>query len=119
MRGNWLLVGGLALVAVGALGLVLLGAGVLNGPAVGNARAAPSAPNGAVIFRTGSSADGRLISFNGGMMMRVGCAGCHGVDGHGLQTPMFISPDITYRNLSDSAGMREPSSDRGPTYADD
>src|SRR5579859_6304535 len=71
MRGNWLLVGGLSLVAVGALGLVLLGAGVLNGPAVGNVGAAPSAANGVVIFRTGASADGHPIPFNGSLMMRV------------------------------------------------
>jgi cytochrome c oxidase subunit II len=119
VRGNWTLVGGLLLVAVGALGLVLLGAGVLSGPSVGTAGAEPSAANGAVIFRTGASADGRLIPFSGGMMMRVGCAGCHAVDGHGLQTPMFISPNISYRNLTDPAGMQEPSGDRGPTYTDD
>jgi hypothetical protein len=113
MRGvNSLLVGGLVLVAVGALGLVLLGSGVLGGPAVGTVGVEPSAANGAVVFRTGASADGRPIPFSGGMMMRVGCAGCHVVDGHGLQTPMFISPNITHRNLTDPAGPQESSGNR-------
>jgi mono/diheme cytochrome c family protein len=32
------------------------------------------------------------------MMMRVGCAGCHGLNGHGLSTPMFAAPNIAYGN---------------------
>jgi hypothetical protein len=32
---------------------------------------------------------------------------------------MFLSPDITYRNLTDPAGMLEPDGGRGPRYTDD
>lgn len=49
-------------------------------------------------------------------MMSMSCASCHGVDGRGLATPMFTSPDISYRNLTDPAGMLEPDGGRGPTY---
>lgn len=49
----------------------------------------------------------------------MSCANCHGLDGHGLRTPMFVSPNITCRNLSDPAGMLEPDGTRGPTYSDD
>ncbi len=52
-------------------------------------------------------------------MMRTSCASCHGLDGHGLRTPMFVSPNITYRNLTDPAGMLEPDGTRGPTYTND
>jgi mono/diheme cytochrome c family protein len=52
------------------------------------------------------------------MMMPLNCAGCHGPDGHGIDTPMFESPNITYRNLTDPAGMREPDGTRGPRYTD-
>ncbi len=52
-------------------------------------------------------------------MMRASCASCHGLDGHGLRTPMFVGPNITYRNLTDSAGMLEPDGTRGPIYTDD
>ena len=53
------------------------------------------------------------------VMMSLSCATCHGADGHGLQTPMFTSPDITYANLTDPSGMIEPDGERGPTYTDD
>jgi cytochrome c oxidase subunit II len=119
MRGNALLIAGLVLVGLGALGLLLLGIGILGGPAPGSAGVEPSAAAGALIFRTGAAPDGRPIPYSGGMMMRIGCAGCHGVDGHGLQTPMFLSPDISYRNLTDPAGMREPGGERGSIYTDD
>jgi mono/diheme cytochrome c family protein len=62
--------------------------------------------------------DGQPIRFTGGMPMRLACADCHGLEGRGLRTPMFISPDITYRNLTDPAGMLEPDGERGPTYTD-
>jgi hypothetical protein len=29
---------------------------------------------------------------------------------------MFVAPNITYANLTDPAGMREPTGERGPTY---
>lgn len=53
------------------------------------------------------------------MPMQMACAGCHGVDGRGLRTMMFTSPDVTYRNLTDPAGMIEPDGGRGPRYTDD
>jgi cytochrome c len=52
-------------------------------------------------------------------MMRSGCAGCHGADGHGLRTMMSTTPDITYPNLTDPSGMREPDGSRGPTFTDE
>lgn len=73
---------------------------------------------GAWIFQTGTDADGQPIPYTGGMMMRTSCANCHGRDGRGLRTGMFISLDITYRNLTDPAGMLEPDGERGPTYTD-
>jgi hypothetical protein len=70
------------------------------------------------IYRTGTDARGAPIPFSGGMMMRVGCAGCHGPNGHGLSTPMFTAPNITYNNLTDPRGMLDPDGTRGPTYTD-
>lgn len=113
MRAKGLLLAGVALLIVGAGGLVLLGSGVL----VQRAGTAPD--RGAWIFRAGTDPDGRPIPYAGGMMMPMSCAGCHGVDGHGLQTPMFVSPNITHRNLTNPAGMLEPDGTRGPRYTDD
>ncbi len=31
---------------------------------------------------------------------------------------MFVSPNISYANLTDPAGMREPDGSRGPLYTD-
>ncbi|HJW76257.1 MAG TPA: hypothetical protein VJ787_11435 [Thermoleophilia bacterium] len=70
------------------------------------------------IYRTGTDPGGRPIPSSGGMMMRVGCAGCHGRDGRGLSTPMFRAPDITYANLTDPKGMLEADGVRGPTFTD-
>ncbi len=52
-------------------------------------------------------------------MMMGGCASCHGSNGHGLKMMMFTSPNITYANLTDPAGMVEPDGTRGSTYTDD
>ncbi len=115
MKGTVLLFSGLALLAVGIAGLALLSSGVLaTGPSAG----AP-AERGAWIYRTGTDPNGQPIPYSGGMMMRMSCANCHGVDGHGLRTPMFVSPDITYHNLTDPAGTVEPDGMRGPTYTDE
>lgn len=114
MHNRSFLIAGLALLAVGLLGLALLGTGLL-GPRVA---AGDAAARGERIFRTGTDVTGRAIPYSGGMMMRMACADCHGVDGHGRRTPMFLSPDITYRNLTDPAGMVEPDGQRGPTYTD-
>ncbi|MBX5491686.1 MAG: c-type cytochrome [Chloroflexi bacterium] len=114
MRQRGLLLAGLITLGLGVAGLALLSAGAL-GP-----RAALDEPaaRGAWIFRTGTRPDGSPLPYSGGMMMRLSCADCHGPDGHGLRTPMFISPDITYRNLTDPAGMLEPDGSRGSTYTD-
>lgn len=75
---------------------------------------------GGRIFRYGLDDDGNVIPRSGGMMMmRSGCAGCHGSDGTGRSTAMFVSPDITYANLTDPAGMREPDGSRGHVYTDE
>jgi cytochrome c2 len=73
------------------------------------------------IFMSGVGVDGQPLSRTGGsgMMMVSGCASCHGVDGHGLRTMMFTTPNITYANLTDPAGMLDPDGSRGPTYTDD
>jgi cytochrome c len=70
------------------------------------------------IYRTGTDPNSAPIRFNGGMMMRAACSGCHGADGHGRTTPMFTSPNITYANLTDPKGMLDPDGSRGPTYTD-
>jgi cytochrome c oxidase subunit 2 len=115
MRDQRLLLLALALFGVGLAGLLVLGATApVWRPAAGDAIA-----RGAWIFRTGTDVDGRPIPYAGGMMMRLACADCHGIDGRGLRTPMFISPDITYRNLTDPAGMLEPDGARGPRYTDE
>lgn len=113
MRGRGLLITALALIVIGIVGLILLGTGALPMNRVANT---PTA-RGEWIYRTGTDpTTGQPIPTVGGMMMRTSCVNCHGVDGHGLRTPMFISPNITYRNLTDSAGMLEPDGTRGPTY---
>jgi hypothetical protein len=76
-------------------------------------------PLGERIFRYGLDEDGDPIPRSGGMMMRTGCASCHGTDGRGRSTGMFVSPDITYANLTDAAGMREPDGSRGHTFDDE
>jgi cytochrome c oxidase subunit 2 len=110
-----LLVVGLALLTVGLGGLVGLGAiqAVVRWPP------RDAVTRGAWIYRTGTDVDGRPIAYAGGMMMRLSCADCHGIDGRGLRSPLFLSPDITYRNLTDPAGMLEPDGARGPRYTDD
>lgn len=115
MKEKGLLAVGLALLTVGLVGVALVGSGIVS---LGAAATTP-AERGAWIFRTGADPNGRPIPSSGGMMMRASCAGCHGVDGHGLRTPMFVSPNVTYRNLTDTAGMLEPDGTRGPTYTDD
>ena len=114
MRERGLLLAGLACLVIGAVGLVLLGSGVLVRRAGGDTAAA----RGEWIFRTGTDSSGRPIPYSGGMMMSMSCASCHGVDGRGVATPMFVSPDITYRNLTDPAGLAEPDGSRGPRYTD-
>lgn len=76
---------------------------------------------GARIFGWGIGTNGQPIVRTGGfgMMMNGGCASCHGSDGHGRRTMMFTTPNITYANLTDPAGMLEPDGTRGSTYTDD
>ncbi len=118
MKGKGLLLAGLAFLIIGLVGLVglaLFSSGIAPPVATGSTPAA----RGAWIFRTGADPDGQPILSSGGMMMSASCAGCHGVGGRGLRTPMFVSPNITYRNLTDPEGMLEPDGTRGPTYTAD
>ena len=95
--------------------------GPYGGPAGGTNSGDPVAL-GERIFNWGIGADGQPIVRNGGfgmMMMRSGCAGCHGSDGRGLRTMMFTTPNITYPNLTDPSGMRDPDGSRGPTFTDE
>ena len=121
MRSHGLLVTGSVLLAVGIGGLVLLAIGLLPMdqalPGIDRS-VSGSVARGEWIFRTASDVNGQFIPYSGGMMMPMSCSGCHGAEGHGIRTPMFESPDITYRNLTDPAGMREPDGTRGPRYTD-
>ncbi|MCL4505014.1 MAG: cytochrome c [Chloroflexi bacterium] len=114
MKGKGLLLAGSAFLAIGIIGLALFGSGIVPLPFVGNT----PAEQGAWIFRTGADPGGQPIPYSSGMMMRASCSGCHGVDGRGLRTPMFVSPNITYSNLTNPTGMLEPDGARGPTYTD-
>jgi cytochrome c oxidase subunit 2 len=77
------------------------------------------APLGETIFLAGVDTSGRAIPRSGGMMMvGGGCSTCHGVNGHGLSTPMFTSPNITYGNLTNPRGMLDTNGGRGPAYTD-
>ncbi len=118
MRANRLLVVGLVLLGVGLAGFALLAVVALVNDRRGDEFEDAAVANGARIFRTGRTRDGRLVPFSGGMMMSLSCAQCHGRDGRGRRTPMFVSPNITYRNLTDPAGMVEPDGERGATYTD-
>ncbi len=107
----------LALLVIGVIGLVLLNTGALG---LG-ASSSDLAARGAIIFNTGRDPDGQPIAYSGDtmMMMRASCASCHGANGQGLRTPMFVSPNISYRNLTDPAGMVEPDGGHGMKYTDD
>jgi hypothetical protein len=105
----------LTLLVIGVIGLVLLNTGALGlGASSSNLSA-----RGAIIFNTGNDPNGQPIFYTGGMMMRSSCASCHGANGQGLRTPMFVSPNISYRNLTDPAGMVEPDGEHGMKYTDD
>lgn len=116
-RGTAPVIAGLVLVAAGLVGSALLATrwrAWLDRPDEDAA-----VRNGRWIFITGTTRDGRSIPSSSRMMMRLSCAQCHGADGRGRRTPMFVSPDITYRNLTDPAGMVEPDGTRGPVYTDE
>ena len=115
MQGKGLLFVGLALLTIGIVGLALLNSRIIARGASNNTPAA----RGEWIFQTGTDPSGQPIAYSGGMMMGAPCASCHGAEGHGLRTPMFISPNITYRNLTDPAGMLEPDGSHGMKYTDD
>ncbi len=115
-RSSRLLILALVLLGTGLAGLLLVGT---IGPAV-RSRGGSAEDRGRWIFQTGTDPDtGIPIPASGGMMMHMSCADCHGLDGRGLRTPMFVSPDIRYRNLTDPAGMVEPDGSRGHTYTDE
>jgi mono/diheme cytochrome c family protein len=121
MRAYGILVTGFVLLAIGIGGLALLATGLLpldQALPRGDGSASRSVARGEWIFRTATDVNGQPIPYSGGMMMPMSCAGCHGPDGHGIDTPMFEAPNITYRNLTDPAGMREPDGTRGPRYTD-
>ena len=80
--------------------------------------AAASALAGQRIFQNGVGPNGQLIPRTGGMMMATSCAGCHGPNGHGGRTAGFAAPDITYRNLTNPAGMIEVTGEHGMVYTD-
>jgi hypothetical protein len=89
----------------------------------GSSGGAPSDPLalGERSFDTGVGVNGQPIVRTGGygMMMSSGCASCHGYDGLGRVMMMFTTPNVTYANLTDPAGMVDPDGRRGPTFTDD
>jgi mono/diheme cytochrome c family protein len=115
MKGTGLLVGGLVLIVAGIAGLAVLNSGLVPLSTGANS----PEERGAAIFETGTDPGTGPIPYSGGMMMRTSCAGCHGLDGRGLRTRMFVSPNITYRNLTDPAGMLEPDGTRGMRFTDE
>lgn len=72
------------------------------------------------IFDDGVGLNGQPIARSGGfgMMGGAGCASCHGADGHGEQTMMFSTPNITYSNLTNPVGMIETDGSHGMVYTD-
>ena len=115
-RDLWIAAAALAVAAAAAAVFVVVGLSQRTGPAplaAGEAIYRTGAFDCQPIPRTGSS--GGMMS---GGMMAVGCANCHGLDGHGRVTQTFTAPDITYANLTDPAGMKQPDGSRGPTYTD-
>ena len=101
------------------LGLALLLA------ACGTTRPAPIASGPAAvgqrIFNDGLGPDGQSIPRSGGIGMMgggAGCSSCHGADGHGGQSMMVSTPNITYTNLTDPAGMIETDGSHGMVYTD-
>ncbi|MCX7624476.1 MAG: c-type cytochrome [Thermomicrobium sp.] len=116
MNRTWLVVA-LLTIGIGAIGLVVTAALAQSRPV---ATTASTVERGRWIYFTATNPDtGAPIPYSGGMMMPMACADCHGADGRGLRTPMFVSPDIRYRNLTDPAGMREPDGTRGHAYRSD
>lgn len=113
-RTTSLFIAGIAFAIAGVMIALALWSSMSDSPDVARDR-----PLGERIFRYGLDADGDPIPRSGGMMMRTGCAGCHGDGGTGRTTGMFVAPDITYENLTDPAGMREPDGSRGHTYTDE
>ncbi len=118
MQSRTFLVAGVVALGIGVVGLIVLGLMAAYGAGIGIPPGTTPEARGARILRTGRDAQGRLLSFSGGMMMAPACAQCHGLDGHGRRTALFVSPDITYRNLTDPAGLAEPNGERGPVYTD-
>ena len=78
MRAHGVLVTGLVLLAIGISGLVLLAVGLLPIdqalPGI-DGSAGGSAARGEWIFLTATDVNGQPISYSGGMMMPMSCAG--------------------------------------------
>jgi mono/diheme cytochrome c family protein len=113
-RGN-LTVAGVALAVAVAAVIVIV---ALSNRGSSSPSAATTVAARQWIYRTGTDPNGTPIPYSGGMMMRAGCATCHGPDGHGRTTLMYSAPNITYANLTSPKGMLAPDGSHGPTYTD-
>ncbi len=67
--------------------------------------------NGRRIFLHGATSTGRVVENSHGME-GVGCAMCHGPDGHGGTMHGIPAPDITYAALTDPNGHTHGFMDR-------
>lgn len=116
--GKGLAIAGVALAAIGIIGLVVVGAGLLP---TGTTGAGPFTSDGERIFFTGVGHDGPLTIVwdppegGRGMMRRqrgrmrasMGCAMCHRTDGRGGPVGMMsgiVAPDIRYATLTSAHG---------------
>jgi len=74
--------------------------------------------NGQRIFMAGMTAQGRAIQNSHGME-GVGCAMCHGPDGHGGSMHGIPVPNITMRALTDPRGYEHPTGRKRPPYTEE
>jgi mono/diheme cytochrome c family protein len=83
--------------------------------------------NGQRIYFTGTSASGEPITYTGGFQMmhgRLACASCHGPEGKGGRVAMmmmgsFITPDITWDNLTEEEHDEGKGHDEHPPYTEE
>jgi mono/diheme cytochrome c family protein len=71
--------------------------------------------NGRNIYMSGTTAQGRIVQ-NSHRMEGVGCAMCHGSDGHGGMMHGMPVPNITFRFLTDPRGYEHATGRKRPAH---